>query len=1119
MAGIGIYRIRLAFVFVVALVVGIGTAPGAIAKSPKHGAGLLPPPPAPGATRYFEPNVGQFEDQVRFVTNAGSYRVNFYDDGFDLESVVPKDDKGRGAKKDLCDVENLVTCLEAAPKLKSVTTKVRFDQASATPVGHDVTGGVANYYMSSGVFTGVERFSSITYPGLYGGIDLVFRYNENANLEFDLHVSEGIDPARFGLKALGDSEIEIDGAGDLLIRGTAGIYKKSAPIVIPSDASTPPPAEFFLDHNVARIRLLGPAPSGDYVIDPAITYSSYYTGTLWDGDVRSIRGADGSVYVAGVAMLTEGDFALAISKRATPGAEPWDTYVDGSGFEAGLGIAISPNGKQIGVVGITNSGDLPLDPDLTGAQIWDNTLNGNQDAVVLRLTSGDQGTPRGEVNFASYYGGNDGPCDQTITLACLSEGSQGIAFDPTENVSGPLGPGSLLIAGFTNAETGMPSGIQSGYQSAYGGPVGSGRRDAFFAKLNPDFSGPVANRLRWSSYFGGQGDEYIDIQLGADSSGNYWISGMSNGSVPTTDGTSNSSGTYDIFAARFAHNSGNVLENSTMLSGDGFDLPADLDVQGDFATIAAETTSSNLLTTPGAAQSGYAGTSGTKSAYVAQLRANTGGVTTQTYGSYIGGPGDTFGRAIGVTGSVGSSGQRIFVAGGTSDVGFPVSGAISGKVCGSAGTDPFFVAIDTSAGLPNAVISSSCVGGSENDNAEDLIVYGAYGSESVILTGPTDSSDYPTERGSTWPDPPTLSPYVSAPAVGAGAAGFVTIVDPSPAVRTPDYIAFESNRKDISDVIGSGGDENNYSIWKMAEDGSGLAPVTPIDGAGFAGQDRQPSISPNGRRIAYVSNRNPEGQYDLYVVDKSGPAYYSCRLTNDSAEERRPAWSKDGNSIAFSSDLGGSRELYLASFYQGATTCPTYLAPNQITWFGLSSGLVPDSPSFSPDSGCIAFTLQNTQTPVLITDIYVMRNPSTGICPVELTQLTTDGAFNAFPSWSIATPGHCDGRIAFASARDSAPDPQIWVIEHPLGTAGCSGLAPSITGPLTTAPGQWTGSSTPDWSPDGSSLVAYASIATGDADIWSMEDDGAGQANLIDTNYGPDLTTTDWWPSFGAGAG
>lgn len=1119
MAGIGIRRIRFALVLLVAIVLGVGATPGAGAKPAKNTAGFLPPPPAPGATRFFEPNAGQFDSKIRFVSDAGAYRVNFYDDGFDLEAVVPESEKGAGkgngkSKSEECEVENFVTCLESAPKLKSATTKIRFDHAAATPIGQGATGSIANYYLSSGVFAGIERYNSITYPGLYEGIDVVFRYNEDALLEFDLHVSAGSDPTTFGLRAIGGAEAEIGPGGALLIRGAAGIYAKSAPVVIPSDASVPPAAEFYLDGKIARIRLLGPAPAGDYIIDPAITYSSYYTGTLYDGDVRSVRGADGSLYVAGFAMLSEGNLALVISKRAAPGALPWDTYVDGSGFEAGLGIAISPNGKQIGVVGITNSGDL-LSALMSRPEVarFDTARDGDQDAVVLRLFAEDEPSldrERGEVNFASYFGGDDGPCDSAIELPCLSEGSQGIAFDPTESITGPLGPGSLLISGFTNAESGLP--IKAGYQSAYGGPTGSGRRDAFFAKLNPDFGGPVSNKLRWSSYYGGSGDEYIDIQLGADATGNYWISGMSNGSVPTTDGSANTSGTYDIFAARFQHNSGNVLENATMIGGNGFDEPTDLDVQGDFATIAGESTSSDLLTTAGAAQPGYAGIQGmTSNAYVAQLRADSGGTTPQTYGSYIGGPGDTFGRGIGVTGSVGSSGQRIFVAGGSTDPAFPASSSISGQVCGAQGTDSFLTTIDT--GSPSPVVSSTCLGGSGNDNAEDLVVFGAYGTESVILTGPTTSGDYPVERGSTPPADPTLAPFATAPAYGEF-AGFVTIVDPSPAARTPDYIVFASNRKATTDVIDP--NPGDYSLWSMDEDGNGLASITPIDGGGYSGRDDQPAISPNGRRIAYISNRNPEGQPDLYVVDRQGPAYYSCRLTNDAAEERRPAWSKDGTTIAFSADLDGSRELHLITFFQGLSVCPLSPGRQPITSFGASGDAVPDAPSFSPDSGCIAFT---SQSPTLATDIYVVANPWHSTCPVGLTALTTDGALNAYPSWSIATPGHCGGRIAFASARDSAPDSQIWVIENPLGTTGCSGLSPTITGPLTTAGGPASGSSTPDWSPDGSSLVAYASIATGDPDIWRMEDSGASQLNLIDTNYGPDSTTTDWWPSFGAGSG
>lgn len=60
-----------------------------------------------------------------------------------------------------------------------------------------------------------------------------------------------------------------------------------------------------------------------------------------------------------------------------------------------------------------------------------------------------------------------------------------------------------------------------------------------------------------------------------------------------------------------------------------------------------------------------------------------------------------------------------------------------------------------------------------------------------------------------------------------------------------------------------------------------------------------PTWSPNGDKLAFVSI-DLSGFIDLYVYDLA--ADHLQRLTNDSFDERDPAWSPDGRYIAFSSD-------------------------------------------------------------------------------------------------------------------------------------------------------------------------------------------------------------------------
>src|SRR4029453_13937861 len=63
----------------------------------------------------------------------------------------------------------------------------------------------------------------------------------------------------------------------------------------------------------------------------------------------------------------------------------------------------------------------------------------------------------------------------------------------------------------------------------------------------------------------------------------------------------------------------------------------------------------------------------------------------------------------------------------------------------------------------------------------------------------------------------------------------------------------------------------------------------------FAGVESQPTLSPDGRSVAFVSNRT--GQWDLYVALVSGGNL--IRITDDPNVETRPQWAPDGARLLF----------------------------------------------------------------------------------------------------------------------------------------------------------------------------------------------------------------------------
>lgn len=128
-----------------------------------------------------------------------------------------------------------------------------------------------------------------------------------------------------------------------------------------------------------------------------------------------------------------------------------------------------------------------------------------------------------------------------------------------------------------------------------------------------------------------------------------------------------------------------------------------------------------------------------------------------------------------------------------------------------------------------------------------------------------------------------------------------TRTDMNPQI-SPDgqRIAFISNRS------------GSHEVWVSEKDGTREVKLTALNKASTA----TPRWSPDGQSLVFVS-RN-EGQSDLYVIHADGGVPH--RITFDAADEVMPSWSQDGQSLFFASSREGDWNIWKMPSEGGVAT-------------------------------------------------------------------------------------------------------------------------------------------------------------------------------------------------------
>jgi beta-propeller repeat-containing protein len=757
--------IAVAVIAIVAVAAAILVAAPAKIASPASHAQMIVPAAKPAVDSRvkamysamplgFEANEGQSNPEVKYLARGNGYRL------FLTSSHAVMTVNGKGRYSEVLDAimdkrrgpAAMMTHMKERARRRGEQSMATLQMNLMAPnvhpqlVADDLQPGKVNYFIGrdrSKWHSNIPLYGRVTYRGAYPGVDLAFHGSSNA-LEFDYLVSPGADASAIKVGLNGAQSLATNPAGDLTVSTGAGpveLHKPAAYQTLNGSRRFVDASFVVTGKNEVAFALGAYDHSRELVIDPTVTYSTYFGGSATDYGIALAVDGSGNNYVAGATDSAtipassgqggtvapnnngtgagNGFFDTFVTKINPTGTCLFTTFFGGSSDDEPTAIAV--DGSGIYVVGGTDSDDFPTsNPNPNGSV--QTTYNGggpNGDvtgyAVKLALSGG-------ALVWGTYVEGNITP-DRTVAY--------GVAVDSSHN---------LYIAGQTFSADlggGAYKFLPNGGAINLGLSVGT-YCDGFIIKLSSD--GTTYDMV---SYVGGSGAD-LTTSVALDSAGNIYLSGETTSTdfpvtpsnvVQTqcgTDGNCNGAPANpqpDAFAVAI-HQSLSGYIYATYYGGSGVDdaFAITVDSSGD-AFLTGQTTSQDFPLGSGTPYQGSL--AGTQNAFVVELNPTA---TAATEATYFGGNGTDSGLGIALDNS---SPPNVYLTGQTSSSSkFPLSvNALQSALSGN--TDAFVSSLNWS--QSSLLYSSYLGGGGDEDQVAGAI--GLDSSQNIYVTGDTDSGN------------------------------------------------------------------------------------------------------------------------------------------------------------------------------------------------------------------------------------------------------------------------------------------------------------------------------------------------------------------------------------------
>ncbi len=226
----------------------------------------------------------------------------------------------------------------------------------------------------------------------------------------------------------------------------------------------------------------------------------------------------------------------------------------------------------------------------------------------------------------------------------------------------------------------------------------------------------------------------------------------------------------------------------------------------------------------------------------------------------------------------------------------------------------------------------------------------------------------------------------------------------------------------------------------------------PVQLTTHGGLDLNPAFSPNGDGVAFVSDRS--GSLEIYVRGFGGTGV-DTPLTSDGGHNAQPAWSPDGRRIAFHSYRRGGIWVMPA---RGGT-------PRQVAATGSRPAWSPDGRRIVYQSDEHADTAPGGFSAQVGSTLWIADAESGTAQPLTRSDAPIGG--HASPAWSA------DGRFVAFTVFEGGPNNGVWIVEPPSGAPRKLHQAPRLFESV--------------FAPDGSALF----VASGDSFITRLPFDAA----------------------------